>query len=363
MPSGAKKRKAAKKKKVQQSSSLNNNPISSSQSQGNDDAQHYDDKKSDGGSPSSQDHHSSEHSFAEGDGKEVEKKEGSSSGQSVVLEKSSLGGVSSGENVKNVATGDGIVQIEWELKSEEDYGSKEGSMESKEVHTGGSSGSSGSSNSSNSSRSSSDDESNVEKKTEVVETGHAFDSVEPVDSLSEVASKVDTNIPAGGNSNPVGEIVSVVTPAKASSIEEVVQVNGSASGGYPVTSSVGYKVEVQEHSDKGLPSSDDNTGISPVRMDLGSMKEADNTVSTSQENPAVCMDVKESVTEDKDDKLSLSFNAPDVHTSNGAYDIKESESPECSDSQPLVASAPQVVQKTSFKSCCGIFDLFTSSDR
>lgn len=31
--------------------------------------------------------------------------------------------------------------------------------------------------------------------------------------------------------------------------------------------------------------------------------------------------------------------------------------------QPLVVSAPQVVQKASFKSCCGIFDFFTSSDR
>lgn len=62
MPSGAKKRKAAKKKQVQQSSSL---------SQGTDDVQHFDDKKSDGGSPTSQDHHSSEHSFAEGDGKDI----------------------------------------------------------------------------------------------------------------------------------------------------------------------------------------------------------------------------------------------------------------------------------------------------
>lgn len=340
MPSGAKKRKAAKKKKVQQSSSL---------SQGTDDAQHYDDKKSDGGSPSSQDHHSSEHSFAEGDGKEVEKKEGSSSGQSVVLEESSVGGVTSGENVKKEG---GIVQIEWELKSEEEYGSKEGSIESKEVHTGGSSGSSSSSSGSNSSRSSSDDESNVEKKTEVVETR------QPVDSSSKVASQVVTDIPAGENSTAVAETVSVVTPGKASLTEEVVQVNGSASSGYLMTSSVDGKGKIQENYDEGLPSSVDNTGISSVPIDLGSSKKEDKTVSTSEENPA-----QDSATEDKDDKLLLSFNAPSVHTSNGADHIKESESPECSDSQPLVASSPQVVQKTSFKSCCGIFDFFTSSDR
>ncbi|KAL1829605.1 hypothetical protein ACET3Z_008017 [Daucus carota] len=328
MPSGAKKRKAAKKKKVvQQSSSL---------SQGSDDAQHYDDKKSDGGS-SSQDHHSSEHSFAEGDGKEVEKKESSSSGQSVVLEKSYPGGVNSGENVK---MGDNIVQIEWELKSEEDYGSKEGSIESKEVHTGGSSSSSSSSSSGNSSRSSSDDESNVEKKTEVVETGQM------VDSLSTVASQADTNISAGKTSSSVAETVPVVTPGTTSLTEEVVQVNGSASSGYPMTSDMVYKVEIQQNSDKGLPSSGDDTGISSVLMDSESWDKEDNTVSTPEENPSAYLGVKDSATEDKDEKLVLSFNAPNVHTSNGGDHIKESESPECSDSQPLVASAPQMISET-----------------
>ncbi|KAL8113161.1 hypothetical protein AgCh_020472 [Apium graveolens] len=326
MPSGAKKRKAAKKKKVQQSSSL---------SPGNDDGQHYDDKKSDGGSTSSKDQHSSEHSFPEGDGKEVEKREGNSSGQLVV------GGVTSGENVK---TEGGIVQIEWELKSEEDYGSKEESIKSKEVHTGGSSGSSSSSSSSNSSRSSSDDESNVEKKTEIIEAR------QPVDSSSKAASQVVTDMLAGEN-------VSEVTPGKASLTEEVVQVNGSASSGHPMTSNGGYKGKIQENSNEGLPRSD-NTVIPSVPMDLGSSKKEDKIVSTSEENPP-----QDSATEEKDDKLLLSFNAPSVHTSNGADHIRESESPECSDSQPLVVSAPQVVQKASFKSCCGIFDFFTSSDR
>lgn len=291
---------------------------------GNDGAQHYDDRKSDGGSPSSQDHHSSEHSFAEGDGKEVEKRDGTSSDQSAVLEKSSPGRVTSGESV---TTEGGIVQIEWELKSEEDYGSKEESIESKVVHTGGSSGTSSSSSSSNSSRSSSDDESNFQKK-EVVETG------QPADSSSEVASQVDTNIPAGENSSTIAETVSLVTPG-ALLTEEVVQVNGSASSGYPVTSAAGYKVEFQDNSDKGLPSSDDNPGISSVLMDLGSRKEENNTVSTLEENPAVYMDVKDSVAEDKDDKLLLSFNVPNLHTGNNADHIKESESPECSDSQVM----------------------------
>lgn len=289
---------------------------------GNDDAQHYDDKKNDGGSPSSQDHHSSEHSFPEGDGKEVKKREGSSSAQSVVLEKSSVGGVTSGENVK---TEGGIVQIEWELKSEEDYGSKEGSIESKEVQTGGSSRSSSSSSGSNSSRSSSDDECNVEKKMEVVETR------QPVDSSSKVESQVVTNIPAGENSNAVAETVSMVTPGKALLTEEVVQVNGSASGGHPMTSSVGYKGKIQENFNEGLPSSVENTVIPSVSMDLGSSKKEGKSVSTSEDNPA-----QDSATEDKDDKLLLSFNAPSVHTSNGADHIKESESPECSDSQVMI---------------------------
>ncbi|KAL8108281.1 uncharacterized protein LOC141671013 [Apium graveolens] len=359
MPSGAKKRRIAKKKMGLQTSL--SSPSSSVQSQGSDDVQHYTDKESDGGSPASQEHPNSEQPFAESDDKDVEERAGSLSGHFAVSEQSSqeVGvevGVASGENV---TTEEGIVQIEWEVKSEEDYESKEGSIESKEVHTGGSSGSSSSSSrsSSNSSRNSSDDDSHVQKKVEVIETGHA------IDTLSEVSKQVDTSISGGENSNAVCETASRGTPDMALLIEDLVQINGSSFGDHLVTpvydklevQEVGYKLEVPESADKKLLISDNSIGKSPVMIDLG-RKEEDEAVLTLE-------DVNSSATEGKDAKLLLSFNAPTAHASKDADHIIASDSPECSESQPLVASAPQATQKTSLKSCCGIFELFTSSDR
>ncbi|KAL8113148.1 hypothetical protein AgCh_020465 [Apium graveolens] len=188
-----------------------------------------------------------------------------------------------------------VCLIELELKSEEDYGRKEESIESYEVHTGGSSGSSSSSSSINIRCISSDEESNVEKETEVIETR------QPVDSSSKAASQVVTSMPAGKNSNAVAVTVEV-TPG-----------------------------QIQENSNGGLPSSVDNTVILSVLIDLGSSKKEDKTVSISEANPT-----QDSATEVKDDKLLLSFNAPSVHTSNGVDHVKESESPECSDSQIMI---------------------------
>ncbi|KRH18321.1 LOW QUALITY PROTEIN: hypothetical protein GLYMA_13G051300v4 [Glycine max] len=47
----------------------------------------------------------------------------------------------------------------------------------------------------------------------------------------------------------------------------------------------------------------------------------------------------------------------------GAEHVKDSDTPECSDNQPLVASVPPVVRKTSWFSCCGLFDVLSGSNR
>ncbi|WOG85029.1 hypothetical protein DCAR_0104215 [Daucus carota subsp. sativus] len=360
MPSGAKKRKIAKKKKSLQASS--SNPNSSVQSQGSDDVQHYDDKGSDTGSPASQEHCDSEHPLAEGDHKDVEKRAGGSSDQLAVSEQSSQEvGVGSGDNV---ATEENIIQIDWELKSEEDYGSRDGSIESKEVHTGGSlSGSSGSSD--DSSHSCSDDDSRVENKREVVEAGHA------VDALWEAANQVGTTISAEEHSDAVREPACVKIPNKSSMIKEVVQIDKSPIGDYPAkpvdnlleVQEVGFILEGRENADKNIPSSNNSTGISPVLMDLVLRKDDDKEVIRTEEKPAVPANVSNFVVEGKDAKLRVSVDAPTVHASKDAGHIKASDSPECSESKALVASAPQTMQKTSLKSCCGIFELFTSSDK
>ncbi|KAM6575871.1 hypothetical protein CsatA_024198 [Cannabis sativa] len=53
----------------------------------------------------------------------------------------------------------------------------------------------------------------------------------------------------------------------------------------------------------------------------------------------------------------------EAQTSNANQDIKTSETPEPSENQPLVAPTPRPVQKTSWLSCCGIFDVITGSGR
>lgn len=325
---------------------------------GDDDVKHFDEKDSDGGevsSPASQDHHSSHHPFAEGEQEEREKREDSSSVQLIAPKKNSVEEVNFGENTQKAATEEeGIVQIEWDMKSGEGYSkSKDISIESSnKVHDVGSSGSSSSSSGSSSRSSSSDDESHVvEKKTVVVETGTAADLVKPIESLSEVVTPVNDICTVGetGNGavetgpavdsikpdNGVAETASLVEPDKVLLIEEVVQVIESTSIDNPIASSV-VDLDLQENVEKKLPTLDDNTGVSPVLMGLGSRKKEDEVVSTSEEKASVFLEAKDSATEVHENKLVLSFNAPNVHTSNGAEHIKYSESPEYSDSLVMV---------------------------
>ncbi|CAK9163652.1 unnamed protein product, partial [Ilex paraguariensis] len=62
-------------------------------------------------------------------------------------------------------------------------------------------------------------------------------------------------------------------------------------------------------------------------------------------------------------KIKCWYNAPGADTSNGAEHLKDPEVPECSDIQPLGDSALRPVQTTSWKSCCGLFELLTGSNK
>lgn len=66
---------------------------------------------------------------------------------------------------------------------------------------------------------------------------------------------------------------------------------------------------------------------------------------------------------ENENKLSQFSNAPSIETRNGTERIKDSEFPECSENQPLVASVPRTVEKASWKSCCGLFEVLTGSNR
>lgn len=422
MPSGAKKRKAAKKKKLQLNTHSNG-----------EDVKHFDEKESDGGevsSPASRDE--SGHSFGKGEEVELGKWEDGLSAQVVVPESGSL---RKGDTQEVGTKEEGGVQIEWELKLEDDSKSKNISIESaEEVHGEGSS-SSGSSSSS-----SSDDESrDVENNTAVVETGQVVDTVEPVetgqvvdsvelvetlaevvslvmekveveesynkvletgssikldDSLSSIVNQVSDSIPATETENIVAEALQVadlaeptdcfsevvykvndsvqngdtrngdvetapmVESEKDSLLEETVEVIESALTENDNSSCV-VELDLPEVGKKEILTVDNNDADSPQLVDSGS----ENKELTTSKKAVMFSDGKDSATEVQEDKLELSYNSFVGHTSNGAVPVPDYQNPEYSSNQLPVASTSQAVQKASVKSCCGLFELFTSSDR
>ncbi|KAE9608237.1 hypothetical protein Lalb_Chr08g0233301 [Lupinus albus] len=62
--------------------------------------------------------------------------------------------------------------------------------------------------------------------------------------------------------------------------------------------------------------------------------------------------------------LAMKKNENKVHPCSDIVDhVNDYETPECSEKQPLITSAPRVVRKTSWLNCCGLFDVLTGSDR
>ncbi|KAL5774108.1 hypothetical protein ACOSP7_011665 [Xanthoceras sorbifolium] len=77
------------------------------------------------------------------------------------------------------------------------------------------------------------------------------------------------------------------------------------------------------------------------------------------ESVEVSWTVVEPVT-NENEGTSLPLAAPD--SSNGA-ELRNSKSTQSSENQPLLAPAPRVEQRTSWLSCCGLFDVITGSGR
>ncbi|KAA8514999.1 hypothetical protein F0562_018214 [Nyssa sinensis] len=345
MPSGAKKRKAAKKKKEKEANIAN----SATNSQGDDDLKTHDEKESDGGevsSPESQDHPNLQHPFTEGEEEEVEK-EDTTSARSFVSENKPVGEVNNdGESIQEVAIEEeGVVQIDNNLKPEDDSESKTVTIEHvesvKETHHGGLSGEGGSSSSS-----SSDDV--VEKNIVVVESAESkegiynsvsesapfVDSVKLVNSFSEVVTQITDSVPDGDAYKLVVETVPIVDSDKVSLFEEVVQETKSAPIENFATSDA-VESGLKKDGEKMLPSVEVGTGVSSVVMDFGSQNKEDIVVSTSDQNAAASLDAMGSAAQENEDKLLVSFDASRVDTRNGAAHIKDSRIPESSDSQPM----------------------------
>ncbi|XP_041027562.1 uncharacterized protein LOC121267653 [Juglans microcarpa x Juglans regia] len=351
MPSGPKKRKAAKKKKDKEI----HNP-STKNPQGNDDMKSQDGKESDDGevsSPVSRDQDSDQNPFNEGS-EELGERDSSSIRPYVAEERTMLGVHSDVEGAQKIGLeDDGVVVIERELKSEENSESKNVSIEhvefAKESHDG---------DERSFSSSSPDDKPQIteEKPNEVaynsVLEARSYDDLDkPVDSSQvEVIWVADDGL-AGETFNSIPESATLVDSLQSvvPVSQETIEMAPSAPVENPVIMNV---VEVSEESREG-----------PAAVTDFSLKKSEEVFPLSYENVQASSNMVESVSNGYESKILPSSSAPVAATSNDAAHVKDSVIPECSESQPIEAPAPKVVQRTSWLCCCGLFEVLAGFGR
>ncbi|XVF40224.1 hypothetical protein PTKIN_Ptkin01aG0094500 [Pterospermum kingtungense] len=322
MPSGSKKRKAAKKKKEQAAnttnSSTNNNPS------GNDDSKSQDERDSDGGdvgSPASQDDRNHQHPF--GKGEEEEKRE-LPSVQSHVTEDNVEETTGDAKSTEKIGLDDVGVKVEREWEPKGDLESTDVTVHHVEYDK---------KSSSRSSRSSSDDESQTFEKKPKEESYNLDSEVtsygnedKPVTVISEVVLKV------AGNETP-GDIDgnSAVGTAVVDKLVKTV---------LPVTQEVGHSTEISA-----------NKSVSDV-VESGLKESEEKLLPSSNGTSRVELE-------------GNNFSSSGIPTAESSNEEKNQDSGphDYSEKQPLAASTPSVVQRTSLFSCCGLFDVFTGSGR
>ncbi|GAV79571.1 hypothetical protein CFOL_v3_23036 [Cephalotus follicularis] len=411
MPPGPKKRKAAKKKKEKEAHNNNNNINNDNNPHENDGPRSQDERDSDGGdidSPASGDQHGQTHPFHEGNG-ESEKGDPSLV-QSFVTENTSMEEVSGdAEGAQNVVQEDGdIVMIETEFKSKEDTESKFVNIEhaefAKESHD--------KDNGSSSIVSLDDSRVFVKKSEEKAYNSDLQENFQDIDSkltnsLSEEVTHLTENAPYVESDNNVFVEPTFVVDEFKSVVplsEELFEVAESAlfetSGVYDA-----FGFVPKENVEKLLPIPDEVVELSLAIPDVVSKENNDNkvfplsdeTVGTSSHAVGSAMNGNEEgkkvrslgahiamangvQTENNgekgfpvsDENIGASLNVVGSAikekegiklTSNGAEDIKDPVIPECSENETLVDAAPRLVKKTSWLSCCGLFDVIAGTGR
>jgi len=315
MPSGAKKRKAAKKKKEKETE-INTNHPSTTNPQGNDEVKSQDEKGSDGGSPTH-----GEHDLAFNEEEEERDPSAAQPSHAAAASKDFEEVPGDANRIDETEGGkEGIVVIEWDMKSEgsESKDVSVGHVESAKESDNGNA--NGNSSSSSSSSSSSDEigtlkNSKDESHNSVNETVAFDELVKSMDSLHAKMASITENWLA----EETGDLVagSSAAPVKAeASVPEVQSV---------------------DNDDKEHSSFDEN--VRTISLEEPKPREFDSEVSASVSQ------------------------SPIPESTIDAEHVKDSDTPECSDNQPLVASVPPVVQKTSWLSCCGLFDVLSGSNR
>ncbi|KAL3345043.1 hypothetical protein AABB24_024147 [Solanum stoloniferum] len=385
-----------------------------------------DDKESDseGSSPASQDYQNHQNQFTEGEVEDAEKQLDDSHDRSI--EENEFNGVKhEGREVEIVGNEEGgLVQVERELKIECESESQKISVENAETMIESNRGGLQRSSSSSSSSSSSvekydvadkndvvvDDAPTVElvqdieslpgKNSIVVDDAPVVELVKDIESLLDKNSIVVDDAPAvelveDNESLPdekVADILVETTSAcdldKAAISEDIVQVTTSASDADNVIASavepvlkekgeenlcvVGEKDTasdtVVENWKENLGAIVDKATISEVLMETGSEKIDETTTAASCDASAISSgntlentDAKASATLENEEKIEAPHSAPKIDASVSA-DVKESPARECHDHQ-LTVLPSRPVQTTSWKSCCGLFELFAGSNR
>lgn len=117
-------------------------------------------------------------------------------------------------------------------------------------------------------------------------------------------------------------------------------------------------------SDDGSALLEESTVSQSAAVDLA-MKKHEDKVFPSPDQYITTLHVVESPPTEYGSKVSASASEnPTVTLSTPDADpAKGSESPECSENQPQLVSAPRVVQKTAWLNCCGLFELLSGSNR
>ncbi|KAL1567453.1 hypothetical protein AAHA92_02930 [Salvia divinorum] len=213
-----------------------------------------------------------------------------------------------------VVEGNNAVPIEREFRTGEEFADKfEHNENERKSYDGGSSGSSRSSSSS-----SSDDESHG------VKSSCAVIDIVPTISIGEASEAVVDCVPP-------------VVSDKVLLLSESMEVNTSSPS---VSKESGEKKGSIEAQVGGSETFYDGEATTP-----------------SVEYVEVASDLK-TLAEETHERLSLSYNAP-IATHDNRADLEK----DSGVTEPLLVPPPHPVQTTSWKCCCGLFELFTGSDR
>ncbi|CAK7350303.1 unnamed protein product [Dovyalis caffra] len=351
MPSGAKKRKAAKKKREKEAN--NNSSINTNNPQGNDDPKSHDERESDGGevgSPVLQDQHNHQHPFNEGNGES--EKRGPSPSISFVHQNKPMEGVPADaeRSLKVEPEDNNTVKIEREVDSEQNVESKVFIIEHidspKESHN-------------EDDRSSSSSSSNNEPQAFEKKSKEANDEEKKAGSFSEEVKRIPENDKPvkEANSNSVLETASAV-----SLINPVVPISETekfvVESGHVESPKVLEVVESGFEEDKLLPVSNEFAEVSPAIVEP--KKNEDKLFPILDENVGASSNVISSSVHGNAGKTLASA---DSKTGNGGEKSQGTDAPESTENQPLPASAPRVAERTWWMSCCGLFDVFTGSNR